>query len=82
MLDLFNSIDPYNMTGKEYGLTKEEFDNLYMTDFIQLMINSGNLPKAIQINEAWLEFDSIHDVELGLELIALGRLSKSKKFLE
>ena len=37
------------------------FKQSYMTDFLQGLINSGYKLKAIEIENGWLELDSIND---------------------
>ena len=37
------------------------FKQSYMTDFLQGLINSGHKLKAIEIENGWLELDSIND---------------------
>ena len=41
-----------------------EFRNLYMTDFLQALINSGHVIKPVIIENGWLELDSVKDYEL------------------
>jgi choline kinase len=38
------------------------FEEMYMTDFLQGLINSGTKVKAIEHKNGWLEFDSISDL--------------------
>ena len=38
------------------------FDNMFMTTFLQLLINAGYLVRAVKINGGWLEIDTIADL--------------------
>ena len=40
------------------------FENSYMTDFLQGLINYGQKLKAISIENSWLELDNIDDYKL------------------
>ena len=40
------------------------FENSYMTDFLQGLIDSGNELKSIPIENGWLELDTIDDYKL------------------
>ena len=40
------------------------FENSYVTDFLQGLINDGQKLKAISIENGWLELDSINDYEI------------------
>ncbi|MEZ8094454.1 NTP transferase domain-containing protein [Photobacterium swingsii] len=41
-----------------------DFYNLYMTSFLQLLIDSGWKAKAVKVTNGWLEIDSVSDLEL------------------
>ena len=43
---------------------KTSFENLYMTDFLQGLINNGHKLKAIEINGGWLELDTLNDLKI------------------
>ena len=40
----------------------KDFDNMYMTSFLQLLIDSGWKAKAVLVNNGWLEIDSVDDL--------------------
>jgi len=40
----------------------KDFDNLYMTSFLQLLIDNAWKVKAILVNNGWLEVDSVEDL--------------------
>ncbi|MFS1443838.1 MULTISPECIES: sugar phosphate nucleotidyltransferase [Vibrio] len=42
----------------------KNFDNMYMTSFIQMMIDDGWKVKAAIVSNGWLEVDSVEDLEL------------------
>jgi len=42
----------------------KNFDKMYMTTFLQLLIDAGFTVKAVPINGDWLEFDSIQDLKV------------------
>lgn len=41
----------------------KDVDNLYMTDFIQILIDNGNDATPAYIDSGWLEVDSVSDLE-------------------
>ena len=43
---------------------KTSFENSYMTDFLQGLINNGHKLKAIEINGGWLELDTLNDLKI------------------
>jgi len=51
-------------------------NNLFMTDFLQLLINSGNIVKAVKINGGWLEIDTLKDLKVYEEMIKLNTINK------
>jgi len=48
--------------------SKNSFNNSYMTDFLQGLIEEGEKLKAIKIENGWLEFDNINDYNLYIKL--------------
>ena len=52
----------YTNFSKQDNIT--EFRNLYMTDFLQSLIDSGHVIKPVIIENGWLELDSVKDYEL------------------
>jgi choline kinase len=49
-------------------------DNMYMTSFLQYVIDSGRPLKAVPIHKGWLEFDTVEDLK------TYRRLSSEKRF--
>ena len=43
---------------------KTSFENSYMTDFLQGLINNGHKLKAVEINGGWLELDTLNDLKI------------------
>jgi choline kinase len=43
---------------------KISFENSYMTDFLQGLINNGHKLKAVEINGGWLELDTLNDLKI------------------
>ncbi|MFY9174490.1 MAG: phosphocholine cytidylyltransferase family protein [Peptococcia bacterium] len=41
----------------------KDFNNMYMTSFLQLLINEGFKVKGVEINGGWLEIDSVEDLK-------------------
>jgi len=53
-----------------------QFEESYMTDFLQGMIKEGNLLKSIPTSNRWLELDSIEDYQLYDEMFKDNTISK------
>ena len=47
---------------------------MYMTSFLQLLIDSGWKAKAVLVNNGWLEVDTVEDLETYEAMAASGRL--------
>ncbi len=54
----------------------KDFDNMYMTSFLQALINNGLEAKAVEIDNGWLEIDSTQDLAAYESLAADGGLGK------
>ncbi|MBN1617907.1 phosphocholine cytidylyltransferase family protein [Candidatus Dojkabacteria bacterium] len=52
------------------------FKCLYMTDFLQILIDKGVTIKAIPVSNGWLEFDSVSDYKLAIKWHASGILKR------
>ena len=59
-----------------------DFDNMYMTSFLQALINVGWKVKAIGVNGGWLELDSVEDLILYQNLAENGQLEMLCKLNE
>ena len=53
----------YHSLDKGIKYDGKDYDNTYMTTFIQLTIGNLMPVKAVKINAKWLEIDSIDDME-------------------
>ena len=54
----------YNENKTNLLHSERSFDDSYMTDFLQGLIEQGKKLKAIFIENGWLEFDNIQDYNL------------------
>ena len=54
--------------------------NLYMTDFLQCLIDKGNMVSVSFVDGDWLEVDSVGDLELYERLAQAGQLSNICSF--
>ena len=52
------------------------FNQSYMTDFLQGLINEGCKLEAVQIKNGWLELDSIDDYKKYIELFSKKKISE------
>lgn len=55
----------YNNLPKDKYYDNKDFDNMYMTSFIQLIIDNLHEVNPIFINGGWLEIDCIEDLDTG-----------------
>ena len=60
----------------ERFLNSKSFKKLYMTDMIQLIINSGQRVEPIIIKHGWLEFDTNEDYEKAIQWLKDGSLKR------
>ena len=56
------------------SINNGSLDNLYMTDFIQLLINNGNKVNAVKVKGGWLEFDTVKDLRVYENLLFQNKL--------
>jgi choline kinase len=52
-----------------------KFEEAYITDILQELIDEGNEVNAIPINGGWIEFDTVNDYEKAIEWDRNGRLA-------
>jgi L-glutamine-phosphate cytidylyltransferase len=52
----------YNQLDRSAFYDGKDFKNMYMTSFLQLLIDRGWKAKAVQVNNGWLEVDSLEDI--------------------
>jgi L-glutamine-phosphate cytidylyltransferase len=58
----------------------KDFKDMYMTSFLQLLIDEGWKAKAVQVNSGWLEVDSLEDLSQYEKMATEGTLDKFYKF--
>lgn len=58
----------------------QSFDNMYMTSFIQRLIDAGWPVRPILVTNGWLEVDAVSDLELYERLAARGELDRLYSF--
>lgn len=54
----------------------QDFDNMYMTSFLQLLIDDGLDVRAAIVNSGWLEIDSCDDLEIYESMAKSGALDR------
>lgn len=69
----------YKSLDRNVSYDNKNFDNMYMTTFIQLLINYGWGVKASLVENGWLEIDSINDLNNYELLEKKGLLSRLYK---
>lgn len=52
----------YNQLDRGALYDGKDFDNMYMTSFLQLLIDNNWKAKAVLVNNGWLEVDSVEDL--------------------
>lgn len=67
-------VDHYDALDRDAVYDGKDFRNLYMTSFLQSLIDSGHPIRAVQISGGWLEVDTTGDLALYEQLHADGRL--------
>lgn len=74
--------EEYFSLDKEADYDGKNFDNMYMTSFIQHLINKGWQVKPAYIEGGWLEFDSIEDSNVYTDLLNKGELGRFFKMID
>ncbi len=74
--DLLEFYDALDRKGTYDG---KSFDNMYMTSFLQNLIDSGWRAKAALVENGWLEVDSVEDLEHYEKMAADGLLDEYYK---
>jgi len=73
MVQFYNELDHFAIyDGKD-------FNNMYMTSFLQLLIDSGWKAKAVLVNSGWLEVDSVEDLSKYETMAKEGKLDRFYK---
>ncbi len=74
--ELANFIRFYQQLDRHAYFDGKDFDNMYMTSFLQALIDAGWQAKAALVNNGWLEIDSVADLEQYELLAKQGKLEK------
>ncbi len=69
----------YNQLDRAAIYDGKDFDNMYMTSFLQQLIDVGWKAKAVLVNNGWLEIDSVEDLNQYKAMAADGSLDKFYK---
>lgn len=73
-------LDTYQKAKSRYQnsvwLNGRKFENVFMTDFLQEIINQGYDVYSIPINRGWLEFDTNEDFERTLEWVENNKIEE------
>jgi len=64
----------YNQLDRSSRYDGKDFNNMYMTSFLQLLIDCGWRAKAVLVNSGWLEVDSVEDLSQYETMAKEGRL--------
>ena len=69
-----NLIAFYDSLNKNFKYNKKPFKQMYMTAFLQLLIDANWSVKPAHINHGWLEVDTLEDLKLYERLFSEGTL--------
>mgnify|MGYP001974387551 FL=1 len=58
----------------------KDFNNMYMTSFLQELIKGGWKIKAVPVKSGWLEIDSVEDLRIYEKLFKTGELASFYQF--
>ena len=72
-------IDFYLSLDRAASYEGKDFDNMYMTSFLQLLIDDGWRVKAVEVNGGWLEVDTVDDLDIYQALAESGELDRFYK---
>lgn len=64
----------YDGLDRQGSFDGKDFDNMYMTSFLQSLIDAGQSLQAVATESGWLEVDTTADLELYERLAASGEL--------
>lgn len=57
----------YEMLDRDILYDNKNFENMYMTSFLQALIEKYNNAKAVEIDGNWCEIDFMSDLEVQIE---------------
>jgi choline kinase len=66
----------YQAMSRQARYDGKDFDNMYMTSFLQALIDAGWKAKACMVDNGWLEVDTVDDLSLYEDLQRKGELEK------
>lgn len=69
----------YDALDRDKTYDGKNFQNMYMTSFLQLLIEAGWKARAVLVNNGWLEIDSVEDLAQYEAMAAEGRLDRFYK---
>lgn len=69
-------IDFYEKLDRYQSYDGKDFSHMYMTSFLQLLIDSNWKIKAVEVQNGWLEIDSVHDLACYEALAKKGTLQQ------
>jgi L-glutamine-phosphate cytidylyltransferase len=64
----------YDQLNHSFLYDGRAFKQMYMTSFLQLLIDAGWMVMAANVNHGWLEVDTVEDIQLYERLSAEGKL--------
>lgn len=67
---------------KQEATDIKSFENMYMTDFIQSIIDSGVKVQAVKIDKGWIEVDTVEDLEVYEKLYKSSEINKFINILD
>lgn len=67
--------EAYRQMDRDGTFDGQDFDNMYMTSFLQHLIDTGWELRAALVDNGWLEVDSVEDIETYQAMEAEGRLA-------
>jgi choline kinase len=73
-------ISTWHAMDKNVKYDGKDFDNMYMTSFIQYLIDSGWDIRAAFIDSGWLEVDTVEDLQCYERMNTAGHLKKLYNF--
>ncbi|MCH8502340.1 MAG: phosphocholine cytidylyltransferase family protein [Aliidiomarina sp.] len=62
-------VETWEAMDRDVQYDGNDFDNMYLTSFIQYLINSGWPVKAVLVQNGWLEIDTVEDLEFYEQMI-------------
>ena len=73
---IYKLISTYDDLNKNIDYEERSFEQMYMTTFIQILINLGWKIKAVLVHNGWIEIDTLSDIKLYKKLASKKILNK------